>query len=150
MRGESLRGALVVAGAFLLAACVGLAISVSFDTGSKPVDDALKPAEIAAGVPAVPERPRTLAVGALSALRGRPPVTPLRLAARGRPRVRHAAKQARVQVRPAPVVAPVAPRVIVQPAPAPVVVPTPAPAPAAAAAPTPAPARAPVVFDDSA
>ena len=156
MRREGVRAALILAGAFLLAAGVGLAFSMGFDNGSKPTGDAFTPAEIAAALPAL-EAP-TMRVDGLAKLHGRPPVAPVvrhrRRHTRARPHV------ARV-VRPAPVAVRAAPRAVVQPqpraaAPAPVATPAPAPAPQPAPAPkpkpapAPAPAKAPVVFDDSA
>jgi hypothetical protein len=142
-------GLLVLAAAFVLAACVGLAISMSFDDGSAPVADALKPAEIAAALPPEPEP--TLPVAGMSALRGRPPVKPL-------PKVRHRARRhhqrvRRVVVQPPVAVVAAAPKVVVTPAPKPapvVVAPKPPPAPQPQSKPKPAPAKAPVVFDDSA
>jgi translation initiation factor IF-3 len=152
---DKIPGLLVLAAAFVLAACVGLALSMSFDDGSAPVADALKPAEIAAALPPEPEP--TLPVAGMSALRSRPPVKPA-------PKVRHRARRHHaervhrvVAVRhPVAVVAAAAPKVVVAPAPKPkpapaavVVAPKPVAAPAAPK-PKPAPARAPVVFDDSA
>jgi hypothetical protein len=147
IRRESVRAALILAGAFLLAAGVGLAFSMGFDHGSKPTGDALTPAEIAAALPAL--EPPTMAVDGLARLHGRPPVTP---AVHHRKRRHKKVRRHVVRVvRPA-VAAPVvraAPRAVVQPQPA-APAPAPAPAPKPAPAPRPAPAKAPVVFDDSA
>jgi cell division septation protein DedD len=150
MHRETLRTTLILVGALMLAAGVGLAISMGSETGSQPVADALKPADIAAATLSAAPPPRTLATTGLVALRGRPPVRPLPLAPRIRLRVRHQRPARVVRARPA-AVAPA--RVVVTPAPAPVVTPRPVvvrPAPAPALKPRPAPARAPVVFDDSA
>jgi hypothetical protein len=148
MMRDKIAGLLVLAGAFVLAACVGLAISMSFDNGSEPVADALKPAAIAAALPPEPEP--TLPVAGMAALRGRPPVTPLAKVRHRRRRAHRLVVHRVVVARPAVAVAP---EVVIAPAPAPVVV-APRPAPVAkpkpAPAPTPAPAKAPVVFDDSA
>ena len=146
---DKIPGLLVLAAAFVLAACVGLALSMSFDDGSAPVADALKPAEIAAALPPEPEP--TLPVAGMSALRARPPVKPLgKVRHRAR---RHRQRVRRVVVRRPVAVAAAAPKVVVTPAPAPEpapVVVAPKPAPAAQPEPKPAPAKAPVVFDDSA
>jgi hypothetical protein len=148
MRGERIRGALILATAFLLAAGVGLAMSMGFESGSRPVADALAPAEIAAALPAVPE---TLRVHGLSTLHQRPPVRPLprHRAHRTKHRRPHVHRVVRAVAAAAP--APVPPPTPT-PAPAPanvVVAPRPAPAPAPRPKPAPKP-QAPVVFDDSA
>ena len=153
MRSEGVRAALILAGAFLLAAGVGLAFSMGFDHGSKPTGDAFTPAEIAAALPAL--EPPTMRVAGLAKLHGRPPAAQV---VRHRRRHRTARRHVVRVVHPAPVVR-AAPRAVVAPqpqasAPAPVATPAPAPRPAATPAPKPspkpAPAKAPVVFDDSA
>jgi hypothetical protein len=130
MRAERIRGALILAAAFLLAAAVGLAMAVSFDDNtSRPIAGAALP------MPAVP--PPTMAVDDLAALHGRPPVKPL---ARRRQRQRQRQRRpSRVVAVAAAATAPAPRRVLAAPRP---VAPAPEPAPAKK--------QAPVVFDDSA
>jgi hypothetical protein len=143
MRAERVRGALILAAAFLLAATVGLAMSMSFDGDHRASRDALAPADIAAGLPAL--SPPTMRVKGLGSLHQRPPVVKRR---------HHKARRHARRAAPRRVVRAV---VATAPAPAPAAVVTPKPAPAPAAAPGPVAApkpkpkpQAPVVFDDSA
>jgi len=171
MRRDSSLGTIaMLVGAFVLAGCVGVTISVIFGGH----DARPRAVRVAAPRPA-PAAPDTYAVAGLGSLREAPPVTPL--PAR-RPRApkrvhpapvrrhappRHAAPAARrsppaaaparvIAVRRAPVPLPAPVQRVVAPAPAPaaitphlVAVPQPRPAPA----PKPRPAAAPLIFDDS-